>query len=238
MVNFENYTDNIDSPQECGVLPKCEPKVEVTTDSDLYSVSDDESVEEYDTVNGDQFAEELITLPPARPGSTINAHGLCRSTRTSMPPQVTKLSFQNKRYDLDWWNKVVQGTNHLNVDQWNKRDKATGRDYKVGTMYINVQDSASFTYGGSAALEEIIGVAMAQHFSIRYRLKHFGDRGEKAVRKELTQLHKMHTYDPVDPKKFTKKQSMDALNSLMLLIEKRNGSVKALSCADGSKQRK
>ena len=56
--------------------------------------------------------------------------------------------------------------------------------------------------------------------------------------KELTKLQDIHTYDPVDPKKLTKKQRMDALNSLMFLIEKRNGAVKERACADGSKQRK
>ena len=56
--------------------------------------------------------------------------------------------------------------------------------------------------------------------------------------KEITQLRNMYTYEPVNPKKLTKKQRMDALKSLMFLIEKRNGAVKALSCADGRKQRK
>ena len=69
---------------------------------------------------------------------------------------------------------------------------------KVGTKHINVQDLASFTYDGSASLEEIIGVAMAHRFSVRAGLKRFGDRGEKAATKELTQLHKKHTYDPTD----------------------------------------
>ena len=133
---------------------------------------------------------------------------------------------------------MVQGTNHLNVDQWNKRDKATGRYCKVGTMHINLQDPASFTYDGSANLEEIIGVAMAQHFRVRAGLKSFGDRGEKYVRKELAQMNNMYTYDPVGPKNLSKKQRMDALNSLMFLIEKHNGAVKAQSCDDGSKQRK
>ena len=57
LVDFANATDNVDSSQECGVLPKHETKVEVTTDVDLDSLSDNESVEEDDTFNGDQFAE-------------------------------------------------------------------------------------------------------------------------------------------------------------------------------------
>ena len=31
----------------------------------------------------------------------------------------------------------------MNIDQWNNRGKATGGDYEVGTMHINVQDTAS-----------------------------------------------------------------------------------------------
>ena len=79
---------------------------------------------------------------------------------------------------------------------------------------------------------------MDQHLRVRSGLKRFGDRGEKYVSKELNQLHNIHTYYPVDPKNLTKKQSMDALNSIMFLIEKRNGVVKALVCSDGSKHRK
>ena len=78
---------------------------------------------------------------------------------------------------------------------------------------------------------------MAQNFSVRTGLKRFGDRGEKAVSKDLTQLKKMHKYDPVDPKEFTNKQRMDAFNSIMFLIDKRNGDGKARSCSDGIKQR-
>ena len=118
-------------------------------------------------------------------------------------------------------------TNHLNVDQWNKGGKVTGGSYEFGTMHINVQDHDYFTYDESDSIEEIIGVEMAQHFIVRYGLKRFGDRGEKDVSKELTQIHNMHTYDPVDPNKITKKKSMDALNSRILLIEKLNGDVKA-----------
>ena len=35
--------------------------------------------------------------------------------------------------------------------------KLLGGDYEVGTMHINVQDPASFTYNGSDALEKVSG---------------------------------------------------------------------------------
>ena len=47
----------------------------------------------------------------------------------------------------------------------------------------------------------------------------------------------METYFPVDPDTLTQKQRKEALNSLMFLMKKRDKSVKARSCADGSKMR-
>ena len=44
LVHFANDEDIVDSSQKCGVIHKDEPKVEVTTVADLYSVSDYELV--------------------------------------------------------------------------------------------------------------------------------------------------------------------------------------------------
>jgi hypothetical protein len=90
----------------------------------------------------------------------------------------------------------------------------------------------------SEMMEHVLGVALVQQFSLKAGLKKFGPRGEKAVTKELTQLHDMVTYIPMDPREMTKEQRMDALASLIFLTEKRNGTIKARACADGSKQRK
>ena len=44
LVNFSNEEDVVDSPQEFGVIPKDEPKVEVITVAELDYTSDDRSV--------------------------------------------------------------------------------------------------------------------------------------------------------------------------------------------------
>ena len=79
----------------------------------------------------------------------------------------------------------------MNVDARNRGGKVYGNEYIEGTMHVNVQDPASFVYDEAEALEEILGVAMAQHFSIRAGLNKFGSKGEKSVSNELTQLHTM-----------------------------------------------
>ena len=50
----------------------------------------------------------------------------------------------------------------------------------------------------------IIGVVLAQRFSLKAVLKKFGNPGEKASVKETTQLHDITTFIPQGPKKFTR----------------------------------
>ena len=116
--------------------------------------------------------------------------------------------------------------------------KVSRNEYVEHTMHVNVQDPALFVYDEAESLEENMGVTMAQNFSIRAGLRKFGRNGEKVVSNELTQLHTIGTYYPVNPTTLTKQQKLDALNSLMFLIGKRNGEIKARACADGIKQRK
>jgi len=65
-------------------------------------------------------------------------------------------------------------------------------------------------------------------------LKKFGDRGETAVMKELQQFNTYNVFEPLTQSESEKK---DALSSLIFLKEKKNGTVKARSCANGSVQR-
>ena len=79
----------------------------------------------------------------------------------------------------------------MNVDAWKRKGKVSGNNYVEGTMHVNVQDPASFVHNETESLEEIMGVAMAQHFSIRAGLKKFDSKVEKSVSNELTELHTM-----------------------------------------------
>jgi hypothetical protein len=57
------------------------------------------------------------------------------------------------------------------------------------------------------------------------------------VSKELKQLHMRDTFAPQDSKNRTAKQKREALESMMFLNEKRDGTIKRRACADGRKQR-
>ncbi len=70
------------------------------------------------------------------------------------------------------------------------------------------------------------------------RLKRFGDRGEAAVAKELDQFNSYEVFEPLFAQNLSQKEKNEALSLLIFLKEKRNGDVKARSCANESIQRK
>ena len=131
------------------------------------------------------------------------------TSRKRQKPVYYKANFTNKVYD-----KVTEGVINFNMDEDHLRP-----------------------FTNDDVILHVLGVIMVQNYSIKKGLKHFGVRGEQAVTKELQQHHDMETYFPVDPDTLTQKQRKEALNSLMFLMEKRDKSVKARSCADGSKMR-
>ena len=78
------------------------------------------------------------------------------------------------------------------------------------------------------------GTVMTQH-NIEKGLQVFGEAGVEAVLKELNQLHERGVLKPT--KNLSHEQRMDALQYLMFLKQKRNGTIKGRGCADGRKQR-
>ena len=63
----------------------------------------------------------------------------------------------------------------------------------------------------------------------------YGEKGEKVVANELTQLHTMEACRAVDAMKMAMKERAKVLLSLMFLVGKRSGDIKAFTIADGSK---
>ena len=68
-------------------------------------------------------------------------------------------------------------------------------------------------------------------------IKKFKEKGEAGVTKELTQMHDMNVFRPIEVESLTYDEKKKALSSLMFLKEKRDSSVKARMCADGRKQK-
>jgi hypothetical protein len=78
--------------------------------------------------------------------------------------------------------------------------------------------------------------AMTQ-YSLKKGLKKFKEVGEEAVSKELLQLHMRDTFKPQNADELSTDQKKGALESLMFLKDKCDGTIKGGTCADGWKQR-
>ena len=79
--------------------------------------------------------------------------------------------------------------------------------------------------------------SFVESFSLKKGLKKFGQQGYEAAFGEMKQLHDRTVFKPIDVSKLTQQEKQRSLESLIFLVEKRDGRIKARTCANGSKQR-
>jgi hypothetical protein len=90
------------------------------------------------------------------------------------------------------------------------------------------------------------GASFAQQYILQKGLKVFGNKGHKALKKEIDQLHRRKCFAPLKVKEMKPSERKKAQMALMFLTEKRDKSVKGrmvyngkptrewLSCADAA----
>jgi hypothetical protein len=138
---------------------------------------------------------------------------------------LTKVSFDNKSY-LD--GQYKGGTIHITVDSGHNADHPSLIDpdplmHVLGIPILHYTNLEART------------VAFAQLYSLIAGLKKFGKVGKTAAVTKLTQLHTYKTYYPVHAKLLSPEERKQALSSLMNIVEKCDGRVRAQAVADGSK---
>ena len=69
--------------------------------------------------------------------------------------------------------------------------------------------------------------AHAQQYALKKGLQKFGDKGIDSVTKELDQLHQRTCFSPVDVSTMTQEEQLKAMVAIMLLTEKRDGTIKS-----------
>jgi len=80
-------------------------------------------------------------------------------------------------------------------------------------------------------------VNFLQTYSLKKGLKQFGACSKIAAHKEMKQLHDRAVFEAIRLEEMTQLERKRALESLIFLVEKRDGRVKAQTCANGSTQR-
>ena len=80
---------------------------------------------------------------------------------------------------------------------------------------------------------EALGLIMVHQYNLKKGLELFGDKAEVDNVIELQQIHDMGTYVPLEAAGLTPEQKAKALSSLMFIVEKRDGRVKAMGANNG-----
>ena len=112
---------------------------------------------------------------------------------------------------------------NIQVTEKEKIERTVEYDVKLAGMmasYICHVNNASQRRGIQFA--ECFG----QQYNLKQGLKRFGERGKKAARKELDQLHQRVCFTPVDISTMSQAEKEKVVDAIMLLTEKRNGEVK------------
>ena len=100
-------------------------------------------------------------------------------------------------------------------------------DVKIISMfmqYINIGNNPT----------KIARVCNTNTYSLNKGILKYGQKGKQAVNKELSQLHNREVFKPVMLSKLSKEEKQKAMSSLVFLTEKRDGTIKARACANGS----
>ncbi len=74
-------------------------------------------------------------------------------------------------------------------------------------------------------------------YQLEAGIKWFGKQGESAVTKELNQFNKYKVFEPQHANELSEEDKRKALSSLIFFKEKKDGNIKARSCANGNLQR-
>jgi hypothetical protein len=88
-----------------------------------------------------------------------------------------------------------------------------------------------------SGMTDVEAYSFLQTYSLNQGLKKFGELGRKAAHKEMKQLHDRVVFKPIHVKDMTVLEKKRAMESLIFLAEKRDQTIKARTCANGSSQR-
>jgi hypothetical protein len=74
-------------------------------------------------------------------------------------------------------------------------------------------------------------------FSLKRGIRTFGEAAKDAAKSEMKQLHDRTAFAPIMVAELSQRERRRAMESLLFLVEKRDGRLKARNCANGSTQR-
>src|SRR5210317_402532 len=148
-----------------------------------------------------------------------NIDNLVEELEGSLDNEIEEI---NNMYDNENNNYINDDDNIQQEEEEETQKYITkyGREIKQNEM-LNISDNNKQIYCNAKLTAKLM-----QQVSLREGLKRFGEEGNKAVLAEMEQLHMRDTFRPVLPSNLTPEKKKEVLESIMLLKQKRDGTIK------------
>ena len=204
--------DIIQEPNEFQIPHETEPEQEIVFEE--ADDADEALFEDYDDEDFEHENEEDVPLEADDEDGEEEEHeegnqGLRRTGRVRVPP---------RRYQ------------HLQTSE--KRTE----EYSSESAHIIALTIAHYNTA-LAGMNDVQACSFLQTYSLKQGIRKFGEKGVAAANKELRQLHDRVVFEPISVDEMTTLERKRAMESLIFLNEKRDDTIKARMCANGSTQR-
>ncbi|KAI2512474.1 Reverse transcriptase (RNA-dependent DNA polymerase) [Fragilaria crotonensis] len=170
--------------------------------------------EDLDNESGDESETEAEEANPRADQEETENVRVTRSGRTSRPPT-----------------KLTLAQHHLHAQAHNVCEQYSIETARVIAITMCHMADMRFNPKCKTAHQFI------QSYSLMKGLKKFGHKGREAAYKEMKQLHERVVFKPIKIAELTEQERQRAMESLIFLVEKRDGTIKGRTCANGSTQR-
>ena len=187
-----------------------DPYPTTITDEESDEESDEDSEDDPDTSDPDPEDQGTTSTVP-----TTNPAGLrvTRAGRIIKPP--LKLSLQQCHLQTQACQPIEYTYNNA----------------KVITTIIATMNM------GISTKKTKKGHQFTQTYGLTKGIKKFGTKGREAAYEEMNQLHNRTVFKPTRVEEMTQMERHRAMESIIFLVEKKDGRIKAQTCANGSTQR-
>jgi hypothetical protein len=117
------------------------------------------------------------------------------------------------------------------------RDNKNTEEYSIENAHAIAHIMCHYNNPSCKMMSKKKFYQLVQRYSVQKWIKKFGKKGQNTAYKEMRQLHERVVFKPIKVESLTRLERQRAMESLIFLIEKRDGSIKARTCANGSTQR-
>jgi hypothetical protein len=220
--------------------------------------NENENNDHYDEMDENDMAD-ILQQPNNVPHETENEHEIVfEEANHTEELQEEEVSSEYEDDDYEPGNDEdisLEADDNNGEEEDDQGKRRTGRVRVPPTSWQHLQAREDNTEHYSSESAQIIAMTMVhynteligindtqassflQTYSLKQGIKKFGEQGIKAVHKEMKQIHDRVVFEPISIEKMTILERKRAMESLIFLTEKREKTIKARVCANGSTQR-